>query len=73
MNTPPPPRCATCAYYTPVTLSNGLCQPPAERGGLPRRSKHGARRDAETGEPFAIQCSPHFIACHIYRKNLTTK
>ena len=45
------PRCATCAYYTPVTLSNGLCQPPTEHGG----------------EPFAIQCRPHFIACHLFK------
>ena len=57
----PPPeaervaRCATCAYYTPVTLSSGLCSPPPEHGG----------------EPFAVQCRPHFIACHLYRKTRT--
>ena len=50
------PRCATCAYYTPVTLSSGLCSPPPEHGG----------------EPFAVQCRPHFIHCHLYRKNRTS-
>lgn len=57
----PPPeaervaRCATCAYYTPVTLSSGLCSPPPEHGG----------------EPFAVQCRPHFIHCHMFKRKTT--
>lgn len=72
MNTPPhtaclgvarPPeaervaRCASCAYYTRVTISAGLCEPPTDRGG----------------EPFAVQCRPHFIACHLFKAKPTPK
>lgn len=56
MNTTPiPPRCASCAWYSPVTLSAGLCQPPPSRGG----------------EPFAVACRPHFIACHMFKRKPT--
>lgn len=51
------PRCASCAYYTRVTISAGLCEPPTDRGG----------------EPFAVQCRPHFIACHLFKAKPTPK
>lgn len=47
-----PHRCATCVYYTALTISTGLCAPPICRGG----------------EPLPVECRPNFAACHLYKK-----